>query len=105
MSTEFRGKTKRIFMLKIKGTVSMTKLTIGIPTFNSCDYLKEAIDNILDQIKLLDDVELLVCDNESDDGTQILIEEYMQKIPNIIRYIRHQSNLGMDRNFWSVIQN
>ena len=59
-------------------------------------YLKESIDEILDQISLLDDIELLICDNFSDDGTQILIEEYIQKFPKIIRYVRHQSNLGMD---------
>lgn len=83
----------------------MIKLTIGIPTFNSYSYLKESIDKILNQIRLLDDVELLICDNASDDGTQILIEEYVQNFPNIIRYIRHPVNLGMDRNFWSVIKN
>ena len=83
----------------------MIKLTIGIPTFNSSSYLKESIDEILDQIIFLDDIELLICDNFSDDGTQILIEEYIQKFPKIIRYVRHQSNLGMDGNFWSVIQN
>lgn len=83
----------------------MTKLTIGIPTFNGGNYLKESIDEILNQIRLLDNIELLICDNHSDDGTQILVEEYMHRFPNIIRYIRHQTNLGMDRNFWSVIQN
>ncbi len=83
----------------------MTKLTIGIPTYNSRNYLKETIDKTLAQIGSSDDVELLICDNASNDGTQILVEEYMQKFPAIIRYVRHQSNLGMDRNFWSVIQN
>lgn len=83
----------------------MTKLTIGIPTFNSCNYLKETIDKALVQIASLDDVELLICDNASDDGTQILAEEYVQEFPASIRYVRHQTNLGMDRNFWSVIQN
>ena len=80
-------------------------LTIGIPTFNSCNYLKESIDLILNQIRSLDDLEILICDNSSDDGTQILIEEYILKFPDTIRYIRHQANLGMDRNFWSVIEN
>lgn len=83
----------------------MKKLTIGIPTFNSCDYLKEAIENILDQIKLVNDVELLICDNSSSDGTQVLVEDYIREFPDVIRYIRHTSNLGMDRNFWSVIEN
>lgn len=83
----------------------MTLLTIGIPTFNSCTYLKEALDNALDQIRSLDDIELLICDNASDDGTQTLMEEYIHDFPKLIRYIRHDENLGMDRNFWSVIKN
>lgn len=83
----------------------MKKLTIGIPTYNSCNYLKETIHIALDQIKLLDNVELLICDNASNDGTQLLIEAYVKKFPSIIRYIRHQSNLGVDKNFWSVIKN
>lgn len=82
----------------------MVKLTIGIPTYNSCSYLQEAIDKTLDQIGLFRDIELLICDNASDDGTQALVEEYAQRFPDIIKYIRHPSNLGMDRNFWSVIQ-
>lgn len=85
-------------------TAVMKKLTIGIPTYNSCNYLKETIDIALDQIKLLDNVELLICDNASSDGTQLLVEEYVKVFPDVIRYIRHQSNLGVDKNFWSVIK-
>lgn len=83
----------------------MLRLTIGIPTYNSHNYLKETIDKALEQIQFLDGIELLICDNASDDGTHVLVEEYIRKFPSLIRYIRHQSNLGMDRNFWSVIQN
>lgn len=83
----------------------MIKLTIGIPTFNSRDFLKETIDKTLAQIESLNGVELLICDNASTDGTQVLVEEYVRKFSPVIRYVRHQSNLGMDRNFWSVIQN
>lgn len=82
----------------------MLRLTIGIPTYNSYDYLKETIDKVLEQIQFIDGIELLICDNASDDGTDTLAEQYIHKFPNLIRYVRHQSNLGMDRNFWSVIK-
>lgn len=80
-------------------------LTIGIPTFNSCSYLEECIEKILIQTNLLDKIEILVCDNASSDNTEKLMKDYVLEYPNIIRYIRHESNLGMDRNFWSCIQN
>lgn len=83
----------------------MTKLTIGIPTFNSCDCLRETIENVLSQIRGVTGVELLICDNHSEDGTQNLVEEFVQHYPDTIKYVRHESNLGMDRNFWSVIKN
>ncbi len=80
-------------------------LTIGIPTFNSRDYLKECIDVVMSQIKFNNHVELLICDNCSDDGTQDLVSEYVQRFSDHIRYVRHKSNLGMDKNFWSVVEN
>jgi glycosyltransferase involved in cell wall biosynthesis len=79
-------------------------LTIGIPTYNSCTYLKEAIDKILPQILPYDDIDILVCDNASDDDTPKLVDSYCRSHPNLIRYVRHARNLGMDRNFWSVIE-
>jgi len=83
----------------------MTKLTIGIPTFNSCDFLRETIENILSQIRDVAGVELLICDNHSEDGTQNLVEDFVQNYPDTIKYIRHETNLGVDRNFWSIIEN
>ena len=80
-------------------------LTIGIPTFNSCSYLEECIEKILIQTNLLDKIEILVCDNASSDNTEKLMNEYILEYPNIIRYIRHNSNLGADRNYWSCIKN
>lgn len=80
-------------------------LTIGIPTFNAIFYLEECIDKILINKDLLNQIEILVCDNASSDDTEKVMREYALKYPNTIRYIQHESNLGMDRNFWSCIQN
>jgi glycosyltransferase involved in cell wall biosynthesis len=80
-------------------------LTIGIPTFNCCIYLEECIEKILIQSDLLDQIEILICDNASNDDTENMMHNYINRYPDIIRYIRHASNLGMDRNFWSCIEN
>ena len=83
----------------------MIKLTIGIPTFNGGDCLRETIENILRQVRGGAGVELLICDNHSEDGTQGLVEEFVQNYPDTITYVRHEKNLGVDRNFWSIIKN
>jgi glycosyltransferase involved in cell wall biosynthesis len=80
-------------------------LTIGIPTFNGCEYIEECIEKILIQSDLLDQIEILVCDNASSDDTENIMHNYTNKYPDVIRYIRHDSNLGMDKNFWSCIEN
>lgn len=80
-------------------------LTIGIPTFNAATYLQECIEKILIHSNLLHKIEILVCDNHSNDDTEKMMNDYASKYPNTIHYIRHDTNLGMDRNFWSVITN
>ena len=81
-------------------------LTVGIPTYNSCEYLKGCIETILTQHNVMEGgIEILVCDNASDDNTQSTMINYVSKYPEFIRYIRQSSNLGMDKNFWSCIEN
>lgn len=51
----------------------MIKLSISIPTYNRGDLLYENITNIIPQIKDRNNVELIICDNASNDNTQKLI--------------------------------
>lgn len=81
------------------------KLTIGIPTFNGWDCLESNIQIILKQIASLDEVELLICDNASNDETEEGVKTYLGAYPNKIRYVRHVRNMGMDANFWSIVKN
>ena len=72
-------------------------LTIAIPTFNRLPLLRQTLDLVLPQ--LTDDVELLVCDNGSTDGTS----EYLRSLGPVLRHQRHASNIGSDPNFLSCI--
>lgn len=76
------------------------KLTIAIPTYNRCELLKQTLDSVLKQNR--DDIEIIVSDNASNDGTFELIKKY-QHIKNF-RYVYNKTNLGMDRNFLNCIQ-
>lgn len=72
------------------------KLTIAIPTYNGEKYLGRALDSIISQA--VEEVEILVSDNASKDGTQTIVEERIAEGINI-RYIRNSENIGPDANF------
>ena len=71
-------------------------LTIAIPTYNRKKYLKECLDHVIPQVG--EDIELIVCDNASEDGTDEFMEYYCQKY-SFIKYLRNKKNIGPDGNF------
>ncbi|WP_241128606.1 glycosyltransferase [Cognataquiflexum nitidum] len=75
-------------------------------TYNHGDFLKEAINAALNQ-KIEDEFELLVSDDCSTDNTPELVNSLIKTHPlgHRIRYIRHNTNLGMSENFfWTLNQ-
>ncbi len=79
-------------------------LTIGIPTFNRCNFLKNAIESILVQCKPegSNEIEILISDNASSDNTVLICNDFIKKHPNIIRYFSHEKNMGFDKNVDSI---
>ena len=66
-----------------------TKVVIFVLTYNRVNYLKSALESILNQT--YSDFILNVLDNCSNDGT----EEYVKSIEDKrVNYIRHEHNLG-----------
>lgn len=72
-------------------------LTIAIPTFNRLEKLKKCLQRVLEEISNKQ-VELLVSDNASIDGTQEFMHSMCEIYPTI-SYYRNNSNVGADRNF------
>lgn len=68
-------------------------LTIAIPTFNSAQFLPDAIASIMRQG--LEDFEILIVDNASEDNTEDVVRSFEN--PHV-RYIRNASNLGSREN-------
>ncbi|MFN3265802.1 MAG: glycosyltransferase family 2 protein [Deinococcales bacterium] len=69
-------------------------VTIGIPTFERVEMLKQALNSALQQT--YENLEIIVSDNASSDATFA----FMQQINNPrVRYIRQESNLGMVGNW------
>ena len=76
-------------------------LSICIPTFNRARYLKQCLNSIIIQ-KGFEEIEVVISDNYSTDGTQEIGNEYSKKYSNI-RYFRNDKNVA-DMNFSLVFQ-
>lgn len=74
----------------------MLTVTVSIPTYNRCGYLKEAIDSVLAQT--YSEFKLLITDNCSQDGTKELVESYIARDPRVV-YHRFSSNQGSAPNW------
>ena len=72
------------------------KLSICIATYNREKFIADTLDSILMQMQL--GVELIVVDGASPDDTQIVMEEYLSRYPEI-RYYREQENSGIDKDY------
>lgn len=75
----------------------MTKLSIIVPTYKRRERLIQTFPTfILSNSK---DIEFIIVDNNSEDGTEELIFEYAQKDKRI-KYFKNQLNIGPNRNIY-----
>jgi glycosyltransferase involved in cell wall biosynthesis len=72
----------------------MTFLTVAIPTYNRLNYLKELLPELIKQCKPYSDIEIIVSNNCSTDGTG----EYLATLPGIQTWTNTR-NVGAAENF------
>lgn len=77
------------------------KVGIGLPVYNGENFLREAIESILEQS--YSDFELVITDNASTDGTEEICRAYMAR-DSRVAYHRHPENLGASRNYTSCFE-
>lgn len=75
---------------------SMTTVSIAMPVRNGLPYLGEALPAVLAQTHA--DLEVVICDNASHDGTSEYCREMAASDPRI-RYLRFDANAGAAENF------
>ncbi len=68
----------------------MKLLTFTVPCFNSEGYLSKCVDSLLAGG---DDVEIILVDDGSTDGTAAMADEYERKYPSIVKAV-HKENGG-----------
>jgi glycosyltransferase involved in cell wall biosynthesis len=72
------------------------RVSIGLPVYNGERFLERAIRSVLTQT--LQDLELVIGDNASSDGTERIARAAAAADPRV-RYIRHPRNLGAAPNY------
>lgn len=72
----------------------MARVSVIVPTYNRVGYLEEAISSVLTQDYR--DVELVVADNASTDGTAAMLADVTD---TRLRHVRRDHNLGWRANF------
>lgn len=70
--------------------------TVGVPVYNGERYLEQALDSVRAQDE--PDLEILVSDNGSTDGTQEICRQAAADDPRVV-YVRHEVNRGGAWNF------
>jgi glycosyltransferase involved in cell wall biosynthesis len=84
-------------MLQASGSAAEVPLvSIGVPVFNGEAFLEDAIRSALAQS--LDNLELILCDNASQDRTAEICSDYAARDPRV-RYFRNPRNLGAAANY------
>jgi abequosyltransferase len=77
------------------------RLSICIPTYNRARFIGEALESIVAQAT--DDVEIVISDNASTDGTGEIVAAFAARFPRI-RYACWNANVGFDRNVMRVVE-
>lgn len=72
------------------------RVSVGMPVYNGENFLVEAIRSFLDQ--KFQDFELVISDNASSDGTEVICRDFAAT-DRRIRYYRNDVNIGLGPNF------
>ena len=73
----------------------MPEVTIGMPVYNDVNFIEQSIECILKQS--FQDFELIISDDCSIDGCDIICKKYCEK-DSRIKYIRQEKNIGISKN-------
>src|SRR5438477_4446241 len=77
----------------------MPRVTIAIPVYNKAPYIREALESAVGQTYR--DLEVLVLDNCSSDGSYEIVTTYRD---SRIRIVRHSVNIGLTATFNSALE-
>ena len=71
-------------------------ISVIITSYNQKDYLIETVESVINQTT--QPYEILVADDYSTDGSVKVIQDYMEKYPDLVKGIFQKQNVGIPRN-------
>ncbi|MBR0315671.1 MAG: glycosyltransferase family 2 protein [Synergistaceae bacterium] len=71
-------------------------VSVIVPVYNVCPYLKEALDSVVNQT--YKDIEIIIVDDGSNDGSEKICDEYAQNDKRITVIHQKNKSLGNARN-------
>lgn len=72
------------------------KVSVLVLTYNAANFIRESLDSIIAQG--YDDLQIVVSDDASRDGTQDILKEYSAKHPSKFIINLNQTNVGITQN-------
>lgn len=82
-------------------SIQSPKVSIGLPVYNGENFIRDAIDSILNQT--FEDFELIISDNASTDQTEAICRTYVDQDQRV-RYYRNSENIGATGNYNQVFE-
>ena len=79
-------------------------VSVIVPVYNALNYIQQCLDSLVNQT--LTNMEILVVDDGSDDGTADVLDIYAEKFPDLVKVI-HQplvSQANAVNNGWKAAQ-
>ena len=64
-------------------SVTMKKVSVIVPVYNVENYLRKCLDSLVNQT--LTDIEVIIVNDGSKDNSQIIIDEYVNQSPNLMK--------------------
>ena len=85
----------------------MIILSICIPTYNRVEYLAVTVNSIVNQNRFSEnkDVEIVISDNGSTDGTDLYCSKLVQSWDSRIKYYNLKKPQGFVKNIFNVLSN
>ena len=77
----------------------MIKVSVIVPVYNAAAYLERCVTSLLQQT--LTDIEVLLIDDGSPDGTASVVKEKQQEYPGQLHLIERQGKLGLGTAYLS----
>jgi glycosyltransferase involved in cell wall biosynthesis len=90
-----------ILIMEVNHNNHKVKVSIGLPVYNGERFIRNAINTILSQ--KFTDIELIISDNASTDGTKQICQEYANRDMRV-KYFKQSQTVPIVENFVNVLQ-